>query len=69
VKNQTASEIEVYPIEISKQASKSERGTPYLATKGRDKMIMERFNRLCELFGTHFKVSHGPGILKTADKY
>jgi len=62
-------QIEVYPIEISKQASKSERGTPYLATKGRDKMIMERFNRLCELFGTHFKVSHGPGILKTADKY
>jgi hypothetical protein len=54
-------QIEVYPIEISKQESKSERGTPYLATKGRDKAIIERFNRLCEPLGTHFKVSRGSG--------
>jgi poly-gamma-glutamate synthesis protein (capsule biosynthesis protein) len=62
-------QIEVYPIEVSQQDSKSDRGTPYLATKGRDKAIIERLNRLCEPFGTHFKVTDGSGILKTAGKY
>jgi hypothetical protein len=57
-------EAEVYPIEISNQSCRSERGTPDLATKGRDKTILERFNHLCRPFGTHVKMNHGIGTLK-----
>jgi hypothetical protein len=57
-------EAKVYPIEISNGSCRSKRGTPKLATNGRDKSILEYFNELCRPFGTHFELNHGVGILK-----
>jgi Bacterial capsule synthesis protein PGA_cap len=55
-------EAKVFPIEISNQNRRSKRGTPELATKGRDKTILERFNQLCRPFGTQFEPSRSRRI-------